>query len=535
MRNRKKKKLRAGIYARRTIDSETSDSIQMQVDACHKYLDLARPGEIESIVVYTDEGFTRRNTDRPDWERMMCDIEAKALDLICTYKIDRISGNMRDFALFYTKVVDDFDMQLISVREGIDSSLPLIGEVMAYISAMMSTYEVKQDSIRSFDNSRNLAVHGFWFGGKPPIGYTLLPVTVNGKIHKILEPAPEDVAYKENLVSIFLNKNLTLSGMEGYLRRSGIKTRNGKFFSTTQIYALLTAPQCVANTPEIYDYFEGLGCEMEQQYSSREKWDGKHGIIVFGRTTEQKGKHKVNPPEDWLVSIGLHKPIMTADMYLRIREQLDSHTYVKTCSHPPELLKGILRCKCGSIMRVSYKKKVDGSYSSWYYCLRRMRQGVEYCESRQIKTILLDNEVLKIFKQISADPKAIDKYINQDATRNSKTSASRLRNREKILQDKIGNLVAALSKNSESSASKYIIEEMEHLDQELKECRQQILFSAAEERKAIFAKKDIQKKREEICSFIQNFEQFTMHEKNEIVRNVLKECIWDGEVLKIVL
>ena len=180
----------------------------------------------------------RRNTDRPDWQRMMRDVDNHFLDLVCVYRIDRASGNMKDFSLFYSKLVDEKGVQLIAVREGIDSSLPLIGEVMAYIAAMMATYEVKQDSIRSYDNSRSLAVYGYWSGGRPPIGYTLIPVTENGKVHKVLEPVAEIVEYRNNLISIFLDNQLSLSGMERYLRKNGIKTQNGKFFSTNQIYTI---------------------------------------------------------------------------------------------------------------------------------------------------------------------------------------------------------------------------------------------------------------------------------------------------------
>lgn len=230
MRRKKKELLRAAIYARRTVDDKKSDSIQMQIETCQRHLEISRRDRIESVSLYIDEGFSRRNTNRPDWQRMMQDIEDGQLDLICVYRIDRISGNMLDFSMFHTKVVDDYGLELIAVREGIDSAYSITGNTMAYISATMATHEVKQDSIRSFDNSRNLAVHGFWSGGKPPLGYTLIPVTVNGKIHKMLELLPEDIEYKKNLVSLFLDNNFTLSSMEGYLKRNSIKTRNGKFF-----------------------------------------------------------------------------------------------------------------------------------------------------------------------------------------------------------------------------------------------------------------------------------------------------------------
>lgn len=535
MKKRKTSSLRAGIYARRTVNSEKSDSVQMQVEKCTQYLDMTRSGQIESITIYIDEGFSRRNTDRPDWQRMMQDVEDGLLDLIVVYRIDRVSGNMKDFTLFYSKIVDELEMQLISVREGIDSSLTLVGEAMAYLSAMMSTYEVKQDSIRSYDNSRNLAIHGFWFGGMPPVGYHAIPITVNGKVHKVLDIIPEDVAYKGKFVSIFLDNNLTLSGMQGFLKRAGIKTRNGKFFSTSQIYTILTAPQCVANTPEVYDFFEGLGCQMEQEYSSRDKWDGQHGILIFGRTTERKGKHTSTPPEDWLVCIGRHEPIMSGDTYLQIRKKLAEHTFVKDSTHPPELLRGVLRCKCGNLMRTSYKKKVDGSYSVWYFCHKRMLQGKEYCDAKHIKAHLLNNKVLEIFKEIKSDPSTVDLYVKKEERKEKYPPAATLKSRERVLEEKLERLASTLALNSESTATKYIIAEIERLDLELKECKKQLLLSAAEERRTNSDRKSLATKRQEIHALLENFDDFSMKEQNEIARTVLKECVWDGETLKIVL
>lgn len=527
--------LRVGIYARRTVDSEKSDSIQMQIEMCKKHLEIARPGQIASVEVFIDEGFTRRNTDRPDWQRMMRWIEDDLLDLVISYKIDRISGNMKDFAIFYSTVVDEYEKQLIAVREHVDSTVPLVGEAMAYICAMMASYEVKQDSIRSYDNSRNLAVHGFWFGGKAPVGYTLSPITILGKTHKFLEVVPEDVAYKQELIDIYLEHGFTLSAMERYLKNSGIQTRQGKFFSAAQIYQLLTAPQCVANTPEIYDYFAAMGCQMEQTCSPREKWDGEHGILIFGRTTEQKGKHVLQNPTEWLVCIGRHKPIVSAETYLRIRAQLTGNTFTKTSTHPPELLKGIVRCKCGRLMRVAYKKRQGGRYSRWYYCLRRMHQGVEYCDMGHTKTDVLNDKVLAIFHGIQTNPSVIDEYLMKEEKKTSKYSLASLQKRERDLETRIQRLASTLALNSDSSAAKYVIEEMERLDEDLMKCRRDISIASAESRRLAAEKKDLESKRARICGLLQDFDSFSMEEQNKIAKEILKECTWDGNVLKIII
>lgn len=535
MKKQKERDLHIGIYARRTVDSDKSSSIQMQIETCKKRIDMTFPDQVASITIYQDEGFTRRNTDRPDWQRMNRDIDAGLLDVIVAYKIDRVSGNMKDFSDFYHRIVHDHELRLICCHEGVDSSLPLTGEFMAYLSALMASYEVQQDSIRSYDNSRNLAIHGYWSGGMPPIGYKIIPiVSSDGKNHKALKICPEDVERKMDLVRIFLDHHFSLSAMEGYLKRNKIRTKNGNFMSTNQIYSLLTAPQCVEATPEMYDYFASMGCEMETSLSPRDKWDGSHGIIVFGRTSGQKGKHVLNPPEQWLVCLGIHKPFMSADTFFKIRDQLALNVFNKQTRHSPPLLKGVLRCKCGGLMCVSRKKRVDGTYSAWYYCLKRSRQGTEYCDTPSIKTDILDNRVLDVFREISANPDAINNYVRINASR-SKTSSVALRTKERNIRDKIERLASSLAINSSSSAAKYIVAEIERLDRELVDCQKQALLAASKERQAASALHDANKKRENICKLIENIDLFSPEEKNSIAISALRECSWDGEVLKITL
>lgn len=55
----------------------------------------------------------------------------------------------------------------------------------------------------------------------------------------------------------------------------------------------------------------------------RSKYDGSHGLLVYGRTSGgRKRKHVTNPPDKWLVSIGLHTPIITSDKWLSIQNVL---------------------------------------------------------------------------------------------------------------------------------------------------------------------------------------------------------------------
>src|SRR5439155_22276974 len=47
---------------------------------------------------YDDGGYTGANLDRPAMERLLADVEARKVDCIVVYKIDRLSRSLMDFA-----------------------------------------------------------------------------------------------------------------------------------------------------------------------------------------------------------------------------------------------------------------------------------------------------------------------------------------------------------------------------------------------------------------------------------------------------
>src|SRR5215831_14734235 len=47
---------------------------------------------------YVDGGFTGGNMQRPALQRLLADIQAGKIDLVCSYKVDRLSRSLLDFA-----------------------------------------------------------------------------------------------------------------------------------------------------------------------------------------------------------------------------------------------------------------------------------------------------------------------------------------------------------------------------------------------------------------------------------------------------
>lgn len=523
------------IYTRRSYYSDASESVRMQAEACRDY--ISRMGwDPSGVSVYEDNGFVRSDIDRPAMNRLRQDIEDGLVECVMVYRIDRITSRMNDFCNFYASLKDR-GIKFVTVKDGIDTTTP-IGEAMMYLAVIFSGIEVEQDALRITDNMRHLASTGYWCGGPPPLGYRIESVPAAGrKSHKILVSVPEDVQWKLWLVSIFLDNDFALQNMESWCKAHGVKAPGGGILSSTQLYQILTSPMCVEATPEIYDYFAALGCQMDEG-SPRELWDGKSGVMVYGRTMERrvdgKKKHVKAPPENWRISLAKWEPHLSADLYLQVMSHFKRHVFDKSVKYDVPLLKGVLRCKCGRLMTTAWKKHVDGSRVGWYHCPRRDRYGKDTCDSVAVKTAVLDEKVLEIFRGIELDPALINKYIPRSATTAPDAHRTLTAELEK-LEDKIDRLTVSLSENGNSAAAKYIVKEIEKLDLAAADLRRRISEQSSAGRRAAKERADALTKREEVIRLCQHIDELTAAEKNSIAREVIREAVWDNDSLKIML
>lgn len=521
--------MRFFTYGRKSVYKDNSDSIDNQFRMCREYCEMRFPHEIDSWRQFSDEDFTGANTNRPGFQAMMSLIRENACDILVVYQLDRFSRDVRDFSEAYAEM-QAHHVRFICLDLNIDTSTP-IGEAMMYVSAAFGQMERKNIALRVADNMSGLAKKGYWVGGNPPVGYVRSRIIVDGRKHVALVEDPEGAEYIHWLFDQFLTRKKSLQGLETDFRNEGVKTRSGKFFSTTQLHQLLTSPYCCEATPRVYDYYEAKGCKME---TPRELWDGSHGVMIYGRTTQHDGTHQKTPPTEWTVCVGYHKPFMNDEKWLEVQRCLKTNRkFHKERKYPIPLLRGVLRCSCGALMAVSTKKMAH-SVGRWYYCEKQMRKGREACDRHAVKCSLLDEKALEVFRKIEADPEIIREYVEKPDNLDAEDPKKLQRKIAKI-EEKIGRLASTLATAEGSTASKYIIKEMESLDSQMRELQHKKAEIDLENRKNTKNLHISEEKTKKIGILMHGLDDFTPDERNEIVRSVVKKCTWDGKTLFIML
>ena len=73
------------LYARQSLDKKDSISIESQLTTC-EYETKGSP-----FKTYQDKGYSGKNLNRPDFERLIKDIKQGLIKRVIVYRLDRIS------------------------------------------------------------------------------------------------------------------------------------------------------------------------------------------------------------------------------------------------------------------------------------------------------------------------------------------------------------------------------------------------------------------------------------------------------------
>ncbi|MEZ5455098.1 MAG: recombinase family protein [Lysobacteraceae bacterium] len=169
-------KKRCAVYTRKSTDEgldQEYNSLEAQRDAGMSYIASQRhEGWIALDGSYDDGGFSGGNIDRPGLRRLLADIEAKRVDIVVVYKIDRLTRSLADFA----KLVDVFDrngVSFVSVTQQFNTTTSM-GRLTLNILLSFAQFEREVTSERIRDKFAASKAKGMWMGGVPPLGYDVV-------------------------------------------------------------------------------------------------------------------------------------------------------------------------------------------------------------------------------------------------------------------------------------------------------------------------------------------------------------------------
>ena len=127
-RDERKVVLRCAVYTRVSTESgleQDFNSLDNQREASEAYIkSQAHEGWRLAREHYDDGGFSGGSMERPALQKLLEDVQARKIDVIVVYKVDRLTRSLADFA----KLVELFDahrVSFISVAQAFNTTTSL--------------------------------------------------------------------------------------------------------------------------------------------------------------------------------------------------------------------------------------------------------------------------------------------------------------------------------------------------------------------------------------------------------------------------
>lgn len=355
------------IYARKSRITNKGDSIGVQFKQSADYAinQLSLPEDYE-FARYEDKGLSGYYSDRPDFQRLLRDIEMGKIKAVACYKLDRISRKTSDL-MRLLEYFERHDVTLLVCSNNINTRIST-SKIIIQVLAIIAEFERDILTERIQDNLMELAKDGRWLGGKTPTGFSSQRVTTGSGKNKsaisFLVPVQEE---KEIVLEIYGTFWETRSLLQtANIISEKYETKHGAKFTTSTIRLILRNPiYCVADEYS-YNYFLEHDGNL---FGEPSDFDGQHGLTAYNKTDQMKVEDEDStffnpkfsqlltrkPISEWIVSVGRHEGFISSRKWVETQNMLDeiAEKYNRPHRKTNALLSGLMYCPiCGKRLRV---------------------------------------------------------------------------------------------------------------------------------------------------------------------------------------
>lgn len=359
----------AALYIRLSKEDESegpSQSVQNQESLLREFVQQHRLSVYDT---YVDDGWSGTNFDRPDFQRMIGDIEARKVNMVITKDLSRLGRDYIMTGHYMERYFPEHRVRYISLLDGIDTGVDSTANDITPFRAIMNDMYAKDISKKIKSVKRDKQRKGQFIGGKPVYGYKMHPTEKN-KIVIDEEVAPV-------VRRIFA---LALSGMSC----RNIATRlNQEGVPTPATYANLPVAR-----PGPY-----TGLWSSERISEMLQNETYIGNMVQGRSVKISYKSKKclrQAPANWVVVEGTHEPLVDGETFRKVQLLVGSRKHTRSRTYD-FLLKGLIFChECGYPLAVLNRKNARGEDVLYFVCRtyqRFTKAGVCTCHSIKEKTV----------------------------------------------------------------------------------------------------------------------------------------------------
>lgn len=365
------------LYMRLSRDDELqgeSGSIQTQRMMLRQF---AREQNLNVVGEYIDDGWSGTNFDRPDFQRMIDDIEDGKINCVVTKDLSRLGRNYILTGQYTEIYFPSKSVRYIAINDNVDtvngeSELAPFLNILNEMHARQTSKKVKAAMRTRFEN-------GAHYGAYAPLGYIKDP---DKKGHLLVDPETKWIIEK-----IF---DLAFHGAgAAKITRTLIeeKVPIPAWFNFTR-YGTFAHVFDGADESKTYAWSIGqVKCILKEETYIGHSVHNKQSNISF------KNKKKVRKPkEEWYRVKNTHEPIISEDVFHQVQEQIANRRR-KQKDGTTQIFAGLVKCAdCGWSLAYGMNKQNKNPYG-YYHCSKN-GQGTKQCSMHYIRYDVLYTYVL---------------------------------------------------------------------------------------------------------------------------------------------
>ncbi len=377
--------------------------------------------------IYTDEDYTGADRNRPEFNRLLRDAEARKFDIVLCKTQSRFTRELELVEKYIHGLFPQWGIRFVSIVDHADTNIK--GNKKArQINGLINEWYLEDlsENIKSvFNNKRQNGVH---IGAFALYGYQKDP---EQKGHLIIDEEAAQIVrevftlfsqgYGKTTIARILNDRGIPNPTE-YKRQKGLRYKQARSKSST-LWKYFAISNMLTN--EIY-----IGNMVQ----------GKYGSISY-----KTKKNKPRPKEEWYVVENTHEPIIDRELWDRVQILIKEKSKPFSSGQIGLFARKVKCMYCGYTLRSS--KHTSGEY--YLQCPTR-HVSKEACQGSMISVNVLERVVLKELRELSK------KYIDENYIAEHTEFNSRITEQIEIKENLISDYQQKSNECSEGIKSLYI-------------------------------------------------------------------------------
>lgn len=308
---------------------------------------------------FVDDGFSGSNFNRPEFQKMMTELEKGIVKVVIAKDLSRLGRDSRESSYYLESFFPENGIRFIGISDCVDSE-----NLNSYVGFTFASNEmILRESSRKVREVLKIKRENGAYCACPPYGYKkkddnknqlVLDETTAPIVRRIFEEALE--GYSARAIALKLSDDMIPPPLKHRINNGGNFGEAGAS-RASDIWSYTTVKRILKN--QVYLGHTILGKTKKVSFRSKVK--------------------KVLPQEEWAITENTHEPIVTEEEFLIVQDNMLKNTkaYHQHQQIRKNIFSGLIFCKeCGHALCSSgtvYKGKRE---KYWYLSCTNMRKGV---------------------------------------------------------------------------------------------------------------------------------------------------------------